>query len=315
MEIIKINFTDFWQGFDKKDNYFYNLLVKKYTVVINEKPDILFYSVFGKEYLKYNCKRIFYSGENKRPNFLVCDFAFTYDFNKRKNHFRLPLYSLYIEHHNMLPKLQQKKSKEEIAEIWNKKNKFCCMLVSNPNATKRIAFFKRLSEIKQVDSGGSVLNNIGGRVADKMEFINNYKFVLAFENESFNGYTTEKILEPIVMNCIPIYWGNKKIYLDFNPKRFVNYHDFDTEEALFKRLQEIEMNPKLAMEILSEPIFSKDKINYSQERELVLEQITKVFNSKKKSVAKNYQSYFYKLKLNLYKIKKKFFKLETSNES
>ena len=102
MKEIKINFVDFWPGFNKTDNYFYNLLAEKYKLSIDENPDILFYSCYNYDYLNYTCPRIFYTPENIRPDFSACDFAFSFDYNNRKNHFRLPLYSLYIDHHNML---------------------------------------------------------------------------------------------------------------------------------------------------------------------------------------------------------------------
>lgn len=45
---IKIDFRNFWQGFDKKNNFFYNLLKKEYTVLIDEKyPEYVFFSVFN----------------------------------------------------------------------------------------------------------------------------------------------------------------------------------------------------------------------------------------------------------------------------
>jgi len=50
---IKINFRYFWGKFNPEDNFFTNLLKKNYHVVISDKPDFLFYSVFpeikGKE--------------------------------------------------------------------------------------------------------------------------------------------------------------------------------------------------------------------------------------------------------------------------
>ncbi|MFH4964298.1 glycosyltransferase family 10 [Gaetbulibacter sp. M235] len=297
---IKINFTDFWPDFDKKDNYFYNLLVQKYTVVIDENPDLLFFSSFGKDYLKYKCKRIHYTGENFRPNFYLSDFVFSFDYLSRKNHFRLPLYSLYIERHKGYKNFWLNKNEETLKNIWAKKNKFCCMVVSNPKAKDRIKFFENLSKFRQIDSGGAVLNNVGGRVKNKMEFINDYKFVIAFENASFDGYTTEKILEPILMDCIPIYWGNKKIDLEFNTKRFINFHDFESEEELFKRLEEIESNPDLALEILKEPIFAKDRIDYETEKTLVLEHIINVIESNKKPIAQTYWPDVYKLKKKYY---------------
>ncbi len=89
MKEIKINFVDFWPGFDKTNNYFYNLLVQKYDVIIDENPEVLFYSCYDNKYLKYNCIRIFYTAENVRPDFTACDFSFSFDYNDRVNHYRL----------------------------------------------------------------------------------------------------------------------------------------------------------------------------------------------------------------------------------
>ena len=43
---IKINFSDFWGGFNRTDNYFYNLLKEKFDVEISNSPDYLFFSLF-----------------------------------------------------------------------------------------------------------------------------------------------------------------------------------------------------------------------------------------------------------------------------
>lgn len=45
---IKINFKFFWPGFDSENNFFSNILRKKYNVVISDNPDYLFYSVYNK---------------------------------------------------------------------------------------------------------------------------------------------------------------------------------------------------------------------------------------------------------------------------
>lgn len=76
MREIKINFFDFWPGFNKKNNYFYNLLSHKYNVIVDKNPELLFYSRYNSDYLKYKWTRIFYSAEKIRPDFLACDFAF-----------------------------------------------------------------------------------------------------------------------------------------------------------------------------------------------------------------------------------------------
>lgn len=308
MKEIKINFVDFWPNFDKTNNYFYNLLQQYYTLVIDENPDLLFYSSFGHEYLKYKCHRIFYTGENRRPDFTACDFAFTFDYNSNKKHFRLPLYSIYIDHHKMLPKLEQKITREEATKIWNAKTKFCCMIVSNPNCKKRIDFFKQLSKIKFVDSGGSVLNNIGGRVADKKAFIKNYKFVISFENSNQVGYTTEKIMEPILMDCIPIYWGNKLITKDFNSKRFIDYNQFKSETDLINWILEIDQNDELAIDMIMEQTFDKNKISHEEEHLQVLNIISKLIESTNKPIATRWFRFLYFIQLFCRNSKKRLLK-------
>lgn len=297
MEEIRIDFVDFWDNMNKTNNYFSRLLSRKYTVIIDSvKPDLIFYSDYGFNYLKYNCKRIYWTGENIRPDFTGFDFGFTCDFSKNKKHYRLPLYSLYIDELELSNKINDLKIMQEYVEIWNKKTKFCCMVVSNSKAKFRLDFFEKLSKVKGVDSGGKVLNNIGGPVQDKLAFIQDYKFVLAFENEMQEGYTTEKILEPAIKDCIPIYWGNKSIHLDFEPKRFINYSDFNSEEDLIKKIIEIDENPKLAVEMLMNPILNQNRIAPDLEMKLVLSYIESVIDSSSKPIAMTMIGKFHYLK-------------------
>lgn len=305
MKKIKINFVDFWPGFEKTNNYFYNLLVQKYRVSIDENPDLLFYSCYDKKYLNYSCRRIFYTAENVRPDFSACDFAFSFDYNNRKNHFRLPLYSMYVDLLQMREKIESSLSREEAQKKWRAKSKFCCMVVSNANAVKRLDFFKALSKVKQVDSGGGTLNNVGGKVPDKMEFIKDYKFVIAFENSQFDGYTTEKILEPIYKDCIPIYWGNKQVDKDFNSKRFVDYNSFESEKELIDWLLEIEQNEELAIDILTQPAYSYDRVTHEQEKQQVLQIISTIIENQEKPIAQQFWKYIHLWKRVYQKGKKK----------
>jgi hypothetical protein len=307
MKELKINFTDFWPNYDKTDNYFYNLLKSHYDLFIDENPDVLFYSSFGHDYLNYTCIRIFYTGENIRPDFTACDFAFSFDFLAHKKHFRLPLYSIYIDHHNMLSQLEKNKTREEAVQIWKGKTKFCCMVVSNPNCTQRIEFFKHLSTYKHVDSGGGVLNNVGGRVADKAAFIKDYKFVISFENSDQNGYTTEKIMEPILQDCIPIYWGNKLVNRDFNSQRFLDYNQFQSDEDLIKRILEIDQNDDLAIDMIMQPAFSPNKISHEEEHHQILKLLCSIIENNKKPIAVRWSKYLHRLNLFTTKIKKRVF--------
>jgi len=268
---LKIKFVDFWPGFIDSDNYFYHLLSIKYEIVFHDSPDVIFFSNYGKEYRKYKCVRIFYSAENERPDFTCCDFAFTFDHLNSKNHFRLPLFVLYLDRANKFEELTSKMQVEQAKLEWRKKTKFCCMVVSNSRAKERIDFFYELSKIKKVDSGGRYLNNVGGAVIDKLEFIKDYKFVISFENSSHLGYTTEKILEPLMVNSIPIYWGNKEINNDFNPACFVNANNLENINDIIRILLKIEKDENVALTYLvNEKIINYDEKKYFDKNEIIL---------------------------------------------
>ena len=59
------------------------------------------------------------------------------------------------------------------------------------------------------------MNNIGGPVKDKMTFLREYKFNIAFENSVSPGYTTEKIIDVYAAQTLPIYYGNPTVETDF----------------------------------------------------------------------------------------------------
>lgn len=270
---VKINFTDFWNDFNKKDNFFWNIFSKEYELELSDNPDILFYSCFGNEYRRYNCVRVSYIGENMRPNFKECDFSFSFDITpENPRNYRLPLYVLYDD----LAKLTLPKKLEEILE---QKTNFCAFVVSNKFSRKRIKFFQKLSKYRKVDSGGGVLNNIGARVTNKIEFLKRYKFTIAFENSSYPGYTTEKIFEPMKVSTIPIYWGNPLVNIDFNTKSFINYSEFENEDEVIEKIIEIDKNSDLYYEMLKQPSLNNNEINDFAKEENILKQFDYIVGS------------------------------------
>lgn len=269
---IKIQFTDFWKGFNPRDNNFHNLLIKHYNVELSDTPDFLFYSVFGCSYLDYPCTRIFFTGENVRPDFSQCDYSLSFDHDDyHGKNYRFPVYA--IEHDLQL--LLRPKDPES---IMRDKKKFCNFVYSNPDSQRRIEFFRKLCRYRQVDSGGMVLNNIGGRIKDKIKFIADYTFTIAFENESYPGYTTEKIVDAMQVNSIPIYWGNPKIDLDFNAASFINCHDFADDEAILRRVREIDQNDDSYRQLLAEPWLKGSVLNRYVDEANVLAWFGKIFH-------------------------------------
>ncbi len=254
---IKIKFVDFWPGFDETNNFFTAILSD--SVELSDFPEMLFFSNFGAEHRKFDCFKVFFSSENERPCFFETDIALTFDYNSNSKHFRLPLYLLYMHKYNLALSDKKLGINSVDADDWGSRN-FCCMVVSNGKSKMRNSFYKFLSQKERIDSGGIYLNNVGGPVADKLEFIKNYKFVISFENSSYQGYTTEKILEPFIMNCIPVYWGNKRVYLDFNSNSFLNVRGKRDFERTYAQMKHLEKNIDEAILMIN-----NDKINDERE--------------------------------------------------
>lgn len=253
MKIIRICFVDFFPGFNETDNDFIDILNKRYEVIIDKKnPDAIFYSCFGKKHIDYNCIRIFFTGECVSPDFNVCDYAIGFDrldFGDR--YIRIPLYRLF-QYKKLYDSLFDRKN---IAYVSNDKD-FCSFVCSNCFADDiRAKMYNVLSRYKKINSGGRYLNNIGGPVLDKLEFQKKHKFAIAFENSSYDGYVTEKLVDAFAAGVVPIYFGDPNIHFEFNEKAFINGHRFDTLEAIVERVKELDNNDTLYLSVLnSNPI-------------------------------------------------------------
>ncbi len=249
-----------------KASVLYFILKQRYKIILhsnpNEPSDLVFGNPLGqaRKILSYqNTKRVFYTGENEAPNFNLFDYAIGFDeLDFRDRYLRMPLYYDRLHHKaesvndTTAPyKLQPdslytlkkpshcfKENHPNLCAVVNNesdplKRGFASFVASNPNAPKRNAFYDALNSIEPVTGGGSVKNTLGYNVKNKSEFLSQYKFNLCFENTQGYGYVTEKILDAYFSHTIPIYWGSPSVAKDFNPKSFVNVHDFKNfDEAI-----------------------------------------------------------------------------------
>jgi hypothetical protein len=242
----KISYNKFWKDFDEQDNFFTNLLRKYYNIeLVHKNPNIIIESCFNnnkKIIHRLNVRKIFYSGEKNgiKNNY---DFNFTFDNNTSKN-IRLPLWVINYKNNTNIN-----------YKVDFEKNKFCCFVASN-SVKFRNDFCKLLSKYKKVDCGGKCLKNIDYDVRDKISFQKKYKFCIVFENFSKDNYVTEKILDSYRSNCLPIYWGAKNIEIDFNPKTFINAHDFDNLQDLINYIKKVDNDDELYNSYFKENIFS-----------------------------------------------------------
>lgn len=263
------------------DYFILKVLNEYFDVEECEDPDFIFYSVLSHEYLNYNCVRIFLTQENVLPDFNICDYAIAYPYLEFEDRYmRYPLY--------LLPSPKKSDSSyeynlelaehkhENVESLLEEKTGFCSYVVSNGRAAKcRQDIFESLSDYKTVNSGSRFMNSEGGPVKSKLQFQKKHKFAIAFENTSTSGYNTEKLMQAFAAQTIPIYWGDTSVAKVFNPKSFINCHDYGltayddsrNEEAIRKiveRVKEIDNNDDLYMSMIKEPAFLP---SYSTEKE------------------------------------------------
>ena len=288
MKAIKVNFSDFWGGFNPYKNFFTNVLSKQFNIEISSNPDILIHSVYGNKYMKFKGIRVCFTGENKRPDFSRSDYHIGFDHNLYPNYLRWPLFLIMTPPHFLT-------KKSSPATIKRQHIKFANFIYSNYNAKERQFFFHQLNTYKKVDSGGKVLNNLGYLVQDKLAFISNYKFTIAFENEIYPGYTTEKLTQPMKQNSIPIYWGNREVGKDFNKKSFIHVNDFGSFSEAIQYIKEIDNNEKLYNDFLKEPYFKDNKIPEKFHYKKLYDFFENIFSElgRKTPVAKWWHPHFY----------------------
>ena len=251
MKQIKINFMDFGKNFNPENTFFTQLLRQKYDVVIADKPDYIFYAQGGQTHHYFDGIRIFWTGENIIPDFNHCDYALGFHHIQFED--RYMRYPLWAAKKKLIAQIQQERSiTPELA-----KRPFCATVISNSQQSDgvRTQFFELLNTYKPVASGGRWNNTVGGPVPDKIAFQEQYKFTMAFENTLAPGYATEKILDAFASNSVPIYYGDPTVVQDFNPKAFINLHDFESQEAALEYIKKVDADDTLYMQMLNEPVF------------------------------------------------------------
>ena len=246
---IRIKFVDFWDDFVPENSLFYQLLREHYDIELTDEPDYVFCSVFGEEHLRYDCVKIFYTGENQCPDFNLYDYAMGFDrmeFGDR--YFRLPIY--YLNRYQKDFRLMQEKHLKPAPE----KTGFCSFVYSNDRASEvRERFFNALSAYKPVSSGGRYKNNIGGPVADKLAFEREHKFSFSFENSSYPGYSTEKLVQSFAAQTVPIYWGDPTIAQTFNEEAFINCNNYASWDDVLEAVKRVDADPELYARMLAAP--------------------------------------------------------------
>lgn len=266
---MNVCYLDMWPGFDSNCNWF-NLLFRDVLsdkeINFNsskEEADVIFASSFGND--RKNCKnlkaiKIFYTGENERPDLDFADYSLSFDFDTYGGrNFRLPHWYLYVnwwgvpDFPHARISVEQLFHKWDPEEIWNRQE-FCSIVIGNP-VQNRIDVANKLNEFKGVHGFGRVF----GRPHDgcKIELLQNYRWNICFENSITEGYVTEKLLEAKVAGCIPIYYGHCSVSIDFNESCFINYTKYSSPKDLLYEISFYERNKNNFKTLVSENLFLK----------------------------------------------------------
>lgn len=260
---IVVGFTDY---FPVMDEFFIDVLSHHFQVIRNDVyPDYLFFAdeTFGRKNLTYNntVKKIFFTGENRRPWNYKADHYISFDHMHDSRHYRLPLY--VIDNWVHMKKLNLPDIR--LGKISGVKNHFCSFVVANPCCSERNNIFHKISQYKQVNSAGPLFNNVGFMLPrdginaqkSKFQFLTQHKFNICYENGSYPGYVTEKLLQSLYCSSIPIYWGSPTVEVDFNPKAIINRLDFDSDDDMLQRIIEHDTDDDKYNEMVNQPIVSK----------------------------------------------------------
>ena len=213
--------------------------------------------------------RVFYAGEAIEPDYNLFDY--TIGFNERLNYddryIRLPspldFFSNFIN-----TKINDMLSEDDARRELERKKGFCSFLYSNPDAhPMRDRLFYEISKYKRVDSIGKHLNNVKqngtgyvGHAAEGVNLKARYKFSIASENASFDGYTSEKIFTSLLAHTVPIYWGNRLIKEDVNPQSFIHVRDFESLEKLREYIEYIDSNDDVWVQMVTQPWMTSEQI-------------------------------------------------------
>ena len=267
-------FCDFWPDFNNSYNFFsllLNSVPKEFDLICCGESDLpsgvvpnaIVYTMFGETHKKYpDVPKIYFTGENSPPvqeASVKLNLGFNHVDMVSDSYLRFPLWILEIDWFNCdkerisNPKpIPLERCTNVYFDELKRKKKFCAFIVSNPTNSVRNKAFEWINDYKDVDSAGRLFNTMGdilfagpgggGGELRKHEFLKDYKFCIAYENSSSQGYVTEKLLHAKAAGCIPIYWGDPKVERDFNTNGFIDARNIHTKEELIAAVKAIDEN-------------------------------------------------------------------------
>jgi hypothetical protein len=125
----------------------------------------------------------------------------------------------------------------------------------------------------------------GDRYQVKVDWLAGYRFNLAFENTRRAGWCTEKLVDPLHVNTIPIYWGDPRVKEFFNPESFICRDDFSSDHELAEYVLHVDDTPELYAKYIQAPPFHKNVPNSAYDMNTLLVFFDRIFRQPQRPVA------------------------------
>jgi hypothetical protein len=174
-----------------------------------------------------------------------------------------------------------KPSNEKELDIWARnilKSKTKFMAYQHGNCVPlREHVFDLISEYKQVDGLGKCKRNVNTTDTrppgssnlkphysfhdDAVDRYSAYKFVLAFENHANSWYQSEKLMNVLLANAIPIYYGAHDIHESFSEHSFVHANRFMNFHEMVEYIIELDQDDEKYIQVLKQPWLHNNKLS------------------------------------------------------
>lgn len=129
--------------------------------------------------------------------------------------------------------------------------KFACAFIGNAEPV-RMRAIQALRKYAPVDVFGTA---VGRPIASKSAVASEYRFVLAFENDIYPGYVTEKPLEAYSCGAIPL-WRGLDAYGLLNSEALINAASHSSLEDFASEVAAIDQDACQLNQMASRPLFS-----------------------------------------------------------
>lgn len=185
--------------------------------------------------------------------------------------------------------------KPPLDDLLKTKTKFCAFMYSNPVEFRDRFFDVMARQYKSPDALGSCRSGktvsqtnrmlydlfVKTHYEDAVEQYRPYKFVIAIENSRLNGYISEKLMNPVLANAVPIYLGAPDIFADgvLNPKAIIHIADFKSYEDCVHYVKKVDNDLALYRTYVEQPIFIGNKLPRYFDSNYILSSVLQVFNT------------------------------------